>query len=211
MAGFQGSSTRREQRELLAGLIEAERRDMFTNLPGEVVSYDAKRQKAVIRPRLKQTFGDKTMQAPDLIDVPVQHPRAGGLIIHAPLKAGDEVTLHFAQRSLDEAAEQGTAADGRPGRMHDLSDAFATPSAHSKPKELTNLPADRLFIGTEDGKSGLHVKPDGTVDYVKDGDSLLAIVGELIGAFRDHLSPYTHDKVAVAGALLTRLNQLKGS
>lgn len=211
MAGFQGSSTRREPRELLAGLIESERRDMFTTLPGEVVSYDSKRQKAVIRPRLKQKFGDKELHAPELVDVPVQHPRAGGMIIHAPLKAGDEVTLHFAQRSLDEAAEQGAAADGRPGRMHDLSDAVATPSAHSNPKELANLPADGLFIGTEDGKSGLHIKPDGTVDYVKDGDSLLAIVGELIGIFRDHLQPAAHDKVAAASALLTRLDKLKGS
>lgn len=211
MAGFQGTSTRKDAHEGFAAGTEAERRDINTMIPGEVVSYDAAKQTATIKPRLRQKFGDKILDAPDLIDVPVRHARAGGVILHQPPKAGDEVMLHMAQRSLDQSAEDASSVDGKPARMHDLSDAYAVPGAYSKPKRLPNMPADRMHIGNEDGSAGIRIKDDGTVDIVKGGDSIYTVINDFLVAFRDHLQPGAHDKIGEANALIARVAALKAT
>jgi hypothetical protein len=214
MAGFQGTATRQDAVEAARALIESERRDMHTTLVGEVVSYDSKRQRATIKPRLKQTIGGKTIDAPNLEEVPVQHMRAGGLIIHKPLKAGDEVKLSFLSRSMDQSGEDGSAIDAHPGRMHDLSDCIATPCAYSKPKELADLPGDRLHFGTEDGKSGLQVKPDGTWDHGKDGDTLWTLIVDFLNAVKAHthmLVPMDAPHIAKIDELITRAEKMKAS
>lgn len=232
MAGHQGTSTRRDPHEAFAAAIEAERRTINTTIGGTIVSYDPARQKATVKPRLKQKFGDATLDAPDLLEVPVQFPRAGGFILHKPPQAGDEVTLHFAQRSLEPPIEDGQSSDGYPARMHDLSDAVAVPAAHSKAKELPNLPADKLHIGAEDGKKGMQVGKDGKValvggpdggekivvdpatgkvDMKANGESLAAIIRDFLTTFRDHMNltaPMDAPYVAAANALLTRLNAM---
>jgi hypothetical protein len=232
MAGYQGTSTRRDPHEALAAMTEAARRGINTTLPGTIVSYDPARQKATVKPRLKQKFGDTTLDAPDLLEVPVQFPRAGGFILHKPPAAGDEVTLHFAQRSLEPPVDSGEASDGYPARMHDMSDAVAVPAAHSKAKELPNLPADKLHLGSEDGKKGMQVGKDGKValvggpdggekivvdqatgkvDMKANGESLSAILRDFVTVFRDHLHatvPMDSPYIATANALLARLNSM---
>lgn len=157
--------------------------------------------------------GEK-VAAPELMSVPVSHPRAGGLIFHQPLKKGDEVMLHFAQRSLDEAVEDGGDQMGnRSGRMHSLSDALAVPMAHSKGKQLGGLPSDRLHFGSEDGKSGLQMKEDGSFDHVRNGDTVFKILEDLLTAFRDHIHDggAPHDKVGAASDLIARVGKMKAS
>lgn len=214
MAGYQGTSTRRDPVEALLAAIEAERRDTHTTLVGEVVSYDAKRQKATIKPRLKQTIDNETIDAPNLEEVPVRHPRAGGLILHKPLKKGDEVKLSFLSRSMDQSGDDGSAIDNHPGRMHDLSDAIAEPGSYSKTKELPNLPADRMHFGTEDGKSGIQMKEDGTWDHKKGDDTLWTVIVDFLKAYRDHKHngvPMDPPDIAKANALIQRAEKMKAS
>jgi hypothetical protein len=214
MAGFQGTSTRRDPHEAQAGAVEAERRDMMTMIPGEVVAYDSATQTATIRPRLKQNFAGTVLQAPDLIEVPVAHPQAGGFIIHKPLKAGDEVLLHFAQRSLDQSGDDASAADGAPGRMHDLSDAIAHPASYSKPAQRAGLPSDRMHIGSTDGTAGLQMKPDGTFDTVKGGDSVFKIIVDALTALKAHknggVAMDAGDQSALQ-AIIDRANAMKAT
>lgn len=209
MAGYQGTSTRRDSNEFLAALPESERGEINTTAVGTVVGYDPKTQTATVQPKLAMNIGGTVNRAPELMSVPVQHPRAGGTIIHKPLKKGDEVTLHFSQRPLDEAIEDGKDQPNNRGRMHSLSDAVAVPSAHSKGKQLTNLPTDRMHIGTEDGKSGFQMKEDGTFDLVKGGDSLLKVVMDLAAAFRDHTNNNAdNSKKAEAQAIFERIDKM---
>ncbi|TNC14927.1 hypothetical protein FF100_04955 [Methylobacterium terricola] len=211
MAGYQGTSTRRDTQEYLAAIPETERADINTTAVGIVQSYDAKTQTAVVQPKLTMQIDGETIRAPELQSVPVAHPRAGGLIMHKPLKKGDEVNLHFAQRSLDDAVQDGSDQSANRGRMHSLSDALAVPAAHSKAKQLANLPADRAHLGSEDGKSGLQMKEDGSFDLVRNGDTVFRILEDLTKAFRDHLQPGAHDKIADANAILTRIGKMKAS
>lgn len=214
MSGYQGTGTRNDPMEALRAIIEAERREMHTTLVGEIVSYDAKRQRATIKPRLKQKIGDETVEAPNLEEVPVQHPRAGGIIFHKPPEKGDEVKLSFVSRSTDQSGDDGSAIDNHPGRMHDLSDAIATLGASTKPKELPNLPADRVHFGTEDGKSGLQMKKDGSWDHVKGGDTLWSLIIDYLKAYKAHTHggvPMDAPHIAKADELIERAKKMKAS
>jgi len=145
---------------MLAALIETERADVNTMIPGAIVSYDATRQKATVQPRLAMHIAGELVQSPQLMEVPYAYHRAGGTVSHSPPNKGDEVMLVVAQRSLDQSADDGSDASGNRGRMHNLSDAVAMPSPYSKPKELKQLPKGD-YKGTEDGKTGITTDPNG--------------------------------------------------
>lgn len=214
MAGNQGTSTRHDWQENLAALTEAERSDINTTAVGIVRGYDPKTQTATVQPKLSMVIDGERLRAPELMSVPVMHPRAGGLILHKPLKDGDEVTLHFAQRPLDGAIEDGEDMRGEnTTRMHHICDAMAVPTAHSKAKQLPNLPADRMHFGSEDGKSGLQMKGDDSFDLVRNGDTFLTLIEDFLTAFRDHIHDggAPHDKVAAATDLLTRAGKMKAT
>ncbi|GJE77292.1 Gp138 family membrane-puncturing spike protein [Methylorubrum suomiense] len=213
MAGHQGSSTRRSVDEMLAALIETERADIFTNGKGVVVSYDPKTQTATIRPKLSMMIAGEKVAAPELQSVPISHTRIGNFIIHGNLQGGDEVDLDYSQRPLDEAIEDGSDQSGnRSGRMHSLSDATARPAAHSKGKQLSDMPSDRMHIGSTDGKSGLQMKSDGSFDLVRNGDSLWKVIEDLAMAFRDHTNnDAENNKKAEAQAIVDRIAKIKAS
>ncbi|WP_350397625.1 Gp138 family membrane-puncturing spike protein [Methylorubrum podarium] len=213
MAGRQGSSTRRDPQEALAALTEAERADINTTAVGIVRGYDPKTQTATVQPKLSMMIGGEKVRAPELQSVPVMHPRAGGVILHKPPKNGDEVMVHFAQRPLDGAIEDDEDMRGEnTTRMHHISDAVAVPAAHSKGKQLANLPTDRMHFGSEDGKSGLQIKEDGSFDLVRNGDSLWKVVEDLATAFRDHMNGIApNDKKAEAQAILDRVAKIKAT
>jgi hypothetical protein len=160
MAGYQGTSTRNQALEFLSAVAEDERGNINTMIPGEIVSYDATRQKATVQPRLAMKVGDQTIRAPELMEVPYAYQRAGGVVWHSEPKKGDEVMLVASQRSLDRSGDDASDTSGERGRMHSLSDTVAMPSPYSKPKELKQLP-DGAYSGTEDGKTGMTVDPKG--------------------------------------------------
>lgn len=214
MAGRQGTSTRHNWQENLAALTEAERADINTTAVGIVRGYDPKTQTATVQPKLSMMIGGERVRAPELMSVPVMHQRAGGLILHKPPKDGDEVMVHFAQRPLDGAIEDDEDMRGEnTTRMHHISDAIAVPAAHSKGKQLPDLPADRMHFGSEDGKSGLQMKGDGSFDLVRNGDTVFKVLEDFLTAFRDHLHDggAPHDKVAAANDLLARVGKMKAS
>lgn len=194
-------------------MAETERADINTTVMGEIVAYDAKTQTATVQPRLSMMIGGEKVRAPELLEVPVGHLRAGGMILHKPPKKGDEVRLDASQRSLEDSATDGSDAMNNRGRMHSLSDMVATPAAYSKGKQLPDLPADRMHFGSEDGKSGLQMKADGTFDLVRGGDTVFKIMRDFCEAFRDHVhagSPMS-DKVAAANAIIARIDAMKAS
>jgi hypothetical protein len=211
MAGYQGTGTRDHAHEALAAAIESERRETFHVGTGKVTGYGAG-QRAGVQPSLTRKFGDKVLTAPPLADVPVLHPRGGGFIFHVPLAAGDEVALIFADRSLDKTGADGSASDGRPGRMHSISDAMAIPASHSASGAADGLPDGKMHVGKDDGSAGLQVGADGTADVVAKGDTLLTMLEDFVKMFRDHLTEGApHDKIAAAEGLLTRVKAMRGA
>ena len=83
--------------QALRELIESRVCEIHTSMPGRIVSYDAKTQKAKVQPELKRKFrteGAKNL--PIIPDVTVLMPRAGKSFLSLPLKPGDKVFIYFA-------------------------------------------------------------------------------------------------------------------
>ncbi len=142
----------------LRALIATELAEVHTCLPGKIVSFDG--STAVVRPVLSKALasGD-LLDAPQIVSVPVHFPRGmgGKATISVPLAAGDDVTLHFAERALENWL---SGTDGAPGdpRMFDLSDAFATPVCRPGV-----APVDTTNLVIQFGDALITMAPDGTI------------------------------------------------
>jgi hypothetical protein len=233
MAGYQGTSTRKNGHEALAAAIEAERREINTTADGKIVSYDRATQRGKVQVNLERKFGDKTLKAPALEEIKIVQQNGGGFGVHVDLKAGDPVTVHFRQRSVDTSQTDGGDANGAPGRMHDLSDAIAYPGGGEDAKTMKNMPAGGAHFGAADGKKGMQVrangttalmggdgkdavvvKPTGQVDIKgPNGDSVLDILREALVLIRDHLNdgaPVDGASQTKASALIAKLDGIQG-
>lgn len=234
MAGHQGTSTRRNPVEGLFAATEAERREIVTTFDAEVVSYDRATQMATIRPKLKRKFGDKELAAPQLQQIKIVQPKGSTHGVHLDLAAGAPLVAHARMRSADVSQTDGSDADTAPGRMHDLSDVIAFPGGGPDASVQSNMPAGGAHFGSNDGKSGLQARGDGSSAIVggpngtdkltvsaagkidlkgENGDSLFAIIRDLATTFRNHTnaggaldSPY----VAAADAIIARLDAIHG-
>ena len=131
--------------------MESHTSEIRTMCPGVVVSFDAARNRAVVRPSLPLALADgRTLDAPTIHEVPIAWPNgAGGRFLFTwPLEPGDPVELRFAQRSMEGWLSGNEAAPDDPRRF-DLSDCVADPCL-----KATGIRADpsamRLhFDGTE--------------------------------------------------------------
>jgi len=156
--------------ELIARAIEDRLASVHTGLPGYVESYDAESQSASIQPSLERAFqlpddSIEVQAAPILYRIPVVFQGGNGWRFRFRLKAGDEVFLAFAERSLDrwKDSEQGSTVDPVESRKHDLSDAIAIPNLRRRGSALPD-PGDDFVIDHEDGDARLVLKPDGTIE-----------------------------------------------
>lgn len=234
MAGFQGTSTRKNGHEALAAAIESERREVNTTADAEVVSYNRETQRAKIQPKLKRKFGDKELTAPPLEEIKIAMPGGGGFGMHFDLQPGDPTVAHARMRNTDTSQTDGTDADAAPGRMNDWSDAIAYPGGGADAKVMSNMPAGGMHVGSIDGKKGLQtradgssaivggpggtdalqVKPTGQVDLKgPNGDSVLDVLRDALILIRDHLNggaPTDAGSQAAANALIAKLAGIKG-
>jgi len=132
--------------DLMREFIEYYFTQIHTSFPGVVTEYDAKTRRATIQPSLKRRAGNKEyIDFPLLIDVPVQYPGTKKYTIHFPLEKGDEVSVFFSERSLDEwkAAGQDGIEDKDPRRF-DLCDAYCVPGL--QPQEFIAVKEEGLNI-----------------------------------------------------------------
>src|SRR6516165_4679833 len=146
--------------EALQLLIESSLSDVNTAIPGEIVSYDAKRNRAVVRPSLpKALSNDDKLDPPQIIEVPVVwHAANGGdASLTMPLKAGDGVGLSFQQRSL-EGWLNGNKAKPDDPRQFDLSDCVAHPGLSHN-----GTVADPNNVVLKYKKSNLTIDPMGNI------------------------------------------------
>jgi hypothetical protein len=135
--------------------------DLQTSLPGKIISYDG--SFAVVRPALaKQLANGETLAAPIITNVPIHWPTGmnGEAIISVPLKGGDDVTLFFASRSIENWL---SGADGAPPddpRQFDLSDCYATPICRPGVAQ-----ADTVNVAVVYGQASMRIGPDGIITF----------------------------------------------
>lgn len=136
--------------------------ELNTAMPAKIVSYDPATVRATVKPSIpKRLSNGETLQAPQIVNVPVCFPMAdiSGAVaqVTLPLKAGDGVLLVFSHRSLENWLSGSEQSPDDP-RMFDLSDAFAMPSVNAKSPS-----ADGENLCIKYGKGTLKITPSGDV------------------------------------------------
>jgi len=105
----------------------------------------------------------KYVNMPLLVDVPVKFPNGGNFVLTFPIKQGDECTVNFADRCIDNWWNSGgiqpqvTNQGIGELRYHDLSDAFAEIGPFSKPNVPININPSTVQLRTKDGATYLEI------------------------------------------------------
>lgn len=171
--------------EAIRSVIERRLVDVHTTLPGKIVSYDKATQKATIQIQLKKRYVDGTLVSiKPLPAVPISWPRANGgkSFLHMNLLPGDDVVLHFCERSLDNWKTQGGMTDPDDTRKFNLSDAFATPGGSAFPDAF--VPSSEAVELAND-QSALHLFDDGHVQIKGGGgDELVKVLYDLVNLLK---------------------------
>lgn len=157
-----------DSEESLRMALDGSLSQVWTALPGIIVSADLTKMTATIQPAIRgsQTSSDgssKAVNMPVLTDVPLQFPTAGGFSFTLPIKAGDEVLVIFASRCIDGWYQSGGIQNPIEDRMHDLSDGFAIVGIRSQPRNLTNVSATNAQLRSDDGSTFIEIAPSGNV------------------------------------------------
>ncbi len=122
--------------EVISAAIEQHQEEVWTAMPGIVVSYDSAKQRANVQPAVDRIFtteeGELGLEIlPVITNVPICFPGAGDYSITFPVKKGDTVLLVFASCSLDRWLSEGGRVKAHDAVRNDLSDAIAVPGLRS--------------------------------------------------------------------------------
>jgi hypothetical protein len=106
--------------------IEQRLAQVNTNLPATIVSYDAARNRAVVKVSIPKRLPDDTpLDGPQIVEVPILWPASNGgkNSFTMPLQPGDGIMLAVQQRSIENWLDGNLAFPDDP-RQFDLSDSI---------------------------------------------------------------------------------------
>lgn len=199
-----------------AGLDEVQSR-IWTKLPVKVTAVDDLSGKQIVtvqplvklRQRVRGSDGrlkweDKSW--PPLPMVPVKFPSGGGWTMTFPIKVGDEGTVSFSSRCIDNwwqgGGEQPQVTSNGQGstRQHDPSDGFFEMGGRSLPNVLPNVNGNSAQWRSDDGTKYVQfdddgfliVLPGGTMRFDASGN--LHVSGDVVAGFggTDQISVQQH-------------------
>lgn len=134
-------------------------------MPGKIVTYDYKTQKAVVKIDMKELYSnDVELDYPIISSVPVLFMSSGGASITAPVNAGDSCLLLFNDRDITNwlLGSKGERPASR--RLHDINDAIAVMGLMSF-TEISAAKNNEDLLITYDG-SEVTLKPNGNIDIL---------------------------------------------
>lgn len=151
-------------------MIDRERADIWTAMPGIVQSVDFTKMTCVVQPAIQASVRDQQgnwnpVTLPVLTDCPICFPGGGGFEFTFPLVKGDEGILVFAARALDAWWQQGGVQPQVEVRMHDLSDGMFIPGLFSQPRIPANVSTTKAQLRSTDGATVIGIAP-GEIDLV---------------------------------------------
>lgn len=159
-----------------------ERQSMWGEIPGKVVSYDAKTQTATVKPLFKPMHNGKPVEMPELYEVPVRMTRAGKGAMTFPVAKDDYVTLRPQMRSTDNyhENEDGAANDARSFHVSNMEAHLSGGESLKNPiKNFDDKNVHMRF--DEEGKFGIRGSAEGKVKIEgKEGN-----IYELIAQFME--------------------------
>ena len=143
-------------------MMEGRLANLWTAMPGQVISYNAEQQTVVVQPTIQgQQLSPQGVWSnftfKPCSDCPVIFPSGGGFTTTFPIAAGDEGVLIFASRCIDAWWQNGGVQPQADIRMHDPSDGFFIPGARSQPNKLANVSTNSVQLRSADGTVKLDV------------------------------------------------------
>jgi hypothetical protein len=195
--------------EALEQMVDRKLSDVNTNMPGEIVSYDAKRNRAVVKVTVpKSAADDEPIEGPQIVEVPIVWPASGGgkSSFTMPLQKGDGVMLAVQQRSIENWLGGNTEIPDDP-RQFDLSDCVAIAGCSHNGTVAHSEDVVLKFNNTE-----VRLKPDGTIimgndkgGITIDGGGTMTIKAQTIKidtpAKTFTLQTHKHDNVQTGGGI----------
>lgn len=141
---------------LINDKIDKAKHEMYTGMPGKIVSYDAKTQSCTAQP----VFQTGELPMPPIYHVPVIFPAGGGAVLSFPVRAGDRCWLAFSMYPIDEyvAGTGDTNVNNSMDRPHDFNECVAYVGMGTMQK---NYVPDPSRVMLRYGKTKLTLDDDG--------------------------------------------------
>lgn len=159
--GYRGKTTN-AGREVTAVQAQMERESQWGEMPGTVVEFDAAKQTIKVKPDYRPMHNGEPVDMPELEEVPVRFPRAGGFSITAPIKPGDKVTLRPQMRSTEEfhtGNPMEAKSDTRSSSLSDM-EAFLE-GGEPLTNPIPNFNGSNFQIRSESGDFAMEMSEDG--------------------------------------------------
>lgn len=180
-----GSSASPGLAETIAMGIDRFLSEVHTCMPATVVSYDYQKQTATVQPSIKEPLAGEVQTLPQIPNVPVYFPATANAWIRLPVAAGDQVMLHFAERSLDKWNDgDGSPVDPGTLHRHHLSDAIATPGLRPASQAISPKGAE-TSVEITNGSGWIEITPSGKFKVSNGTVELLVLLDTIIGHIKD--------------------------
>ena len=149
---------------------------LFTSLPATVVAYDSVTQTITALPVMLEAYKDGDIsEFPEIDNVPVLFPSAGGGALTFPIQIGDEVMLMFSARNFDTWWATSTTQElSSTQRFHDISDAVAIIGLTSK---NNSVKAKTDAVELKYKGSRITIKDTGSMEILCNGDLNISATG----------------------------------
>lgn len=139
--------------------------NFYAMLPGRIVSYDAAKGCADVKPVVKNTDADgNPVDMPVIRCCQVVFPAGGGYSFVFPLEPGDPCIVVFSSRSLAQWAVGGDEeAKPESPRRGDLADGVVIPGLRPQNGALAAAQGGNMSLGLDDGSSTITIDAAGLV------------------------------------------------
>lgn len=156
-------------------MLEGARSDVWTAMPGEIISFDSHAMTCSVQITLtipvRGADGTQSLRTiPPLVDCPVQFPSGGQGSLTFPVAPDDECLVVFASRCIDSWWQSSGVQAPAEKRMHDLSDGFVLLGVRSRPRALPGISTSSVQLRSDDGTAYIDLNPStGAVKIVAPG------------------------------------------
>lgn len=197
--------------ELLKAAFDHEIANIHTALPGHIVKYDPKLQKAEVMPDIqKKYYNGKVTDMPIITNVPIVFPRSSEAFIKFPLKKNDGVLLIFSERALERWLSVGGIVEPGSNRKFDISDCIAIPGLYSFANPIDD-DSDNFIIKYKEG--AFVINPDNKMAFGNNEEELIDLITELIGDIKTLTyggHPIDPGSIVTLDDLLIKFAKIKG-
>ena len=199
--------------DLFKTAFDHEISNIHTALPGHIVKYDAKTQKAEVMPDLQKKYYNGTVQdMPIITNVPIVFPRGDDFFIKLPIKANDSVLLIFIERSLERWLSLGGVVEPGSNRKFDISDCVAIPGFYSFASPISDS-SDNFVIQYKKGK--YVINNNNKLALGNDSEELIALIIDFVEIIQNPTFQFGGDSlngtgISLLNTLKSRINEIKG-